>query len=73
MLVNDRLHRHPAFLAELEMVGFRSAGKVFSRFARFFWAMFIFSPTLVSASSAPLSKSASVSIFCRFHASFHAV
>ena len=35
--------------------------------------MFIFKPTFVSASSAPLSSIASVSIFLRFHVSFHAV
>ena len=40
--------------------------------AKFFSAMFIFRPTLVSASSAPLSSSAIVSILARFHGFFQA-
>src|SRR6185437_3913095 len=48
---------------KLEMVGLRRAGRLFKRLARFFSAMFIFKPTLVSASSAPLRSMAMVSIF----------
>ena len=55
-----------------EMVGLRSDGNEASSAARFFSAIFIFNPTLVSASSAPWSNIAIVSIFLRFHWSFQA-
>ena len=65
VLVNDRLHRHPAFLAQVGNGRVAQRGQRFAAgFARFFSAMFIFRPTFASASSAPLSSSASVSIFC---------
>ena len=60
----------PGWLS-FDTVGLRRAGKLFNNFARFFSAMFIFNPTFASASSAPSNNNASVSIFRRFHLSFH--
>src|SRR5580658_7406924 len=55
----------------LETVGLRKAGRVLRSEARSFSCRFIFNPTLLSASRAPRSRSARVSIFCRFQGSFH--
>src|SRR5437867_4472385 len=59
----------PAWL-RLEIVGRRNAGRLSSRDARFRCSRFILRPTFASASRAPLSIRAIVSILRRFHGFF---
>ncbi len=73
LLIYDRFDGHPALQAEVGTpLDYAETADFATTLPTFFSAMFIFKPTLTSASRAPRSSMAIVSIFWRFHLFFQA-